>query len=109
MCTSLRDKDNCSRMEVRLVLLLKVTLKHIIVIGGILQLVVVVDNRITGAPPLDCGQIDPFSPSNDPLPYSVNLSDFTFGSYIGGQSYNSKVQTSALVYISYSHTARWAN
>ena len=78
----------------QLIPLLKATVKHIIVLDGILQLVVVVDSRITGAPPLACGQIvpqhDSFSPSNDPLPCSVNLSDFAIGSYIGRQSYNSK-------------------
>ena len=83
----------------------KVTLSYaiILMISSILELVVVVDSRSSGAPIEACAQIAPQhgsnSPSTDPLPFSVDLSDFTFDCYIGGQSYNSK--HSWVVYILY--------
>ena len=73
---------------------MKVTFKYIIILSSILELIVVVDSRPEGAPLSACGDIvpqhSPNSPSTDPLPFAVNLSDFTFDCYIGGQNYTSK-------------------
>ncbi|XP_065899816.1 putative defense protein 3 [Dysidea avara] len=47
--------------------------------------------RPEGAPPEACAQIAPMhagiSPSTDPLPYSVDLSDFTGDEYVPGDTY----------------------
>ena len=72
----------------------KVTFKYIIILSSVLELIVVVDSRPEGAPLSACGDIVPQhgsnSPSTDQLPFTVNLSDFTFDCYIGGQNYISK-------------------
>ena len=56
-----------------------------------------VQGRPEGASPAACGattDIVPdhggLSPSDTPLPYSVDLSDFTSGEYIPGDTYLSK-------------------
>ena len=53
--------------------------------------------RPEGAPPEACAQIAPMhagiSPSTDPLPYSVDLSDFTGDEYVPGDTYQSKTST----------------
>ena len=52
-----------------------------------------VQGRSGGAPLDACGDIIPMhvgSPSNTALPYSVDLSDFTDGEYIPGETYESK-------------------
>ena len=53
--------------------------------------------RPEGAPPEACGITTdivpnhvPNTPSDTPLPYSVDLSDFTGGEYIPGDTYLSK-------------------
>ena len=47
-----------------------------------------------GAPDAACGDITPNhaanSPSNDPFPYTVDLSSFTGNEYIPGETYLSK-------------------
>ena len=52
------------------------------------------DGLSEGAPPEACTDIEPdhhgISPSDDPLPYSVDLSDITGGEYIPERLYNSK-------------------
>ena len=76
---------------------MKVTLKWIIILSSILELVVFVDSFPEGAPLEACADIVPqhsmHTSSTDPLPFSVNLSDFTVNTlvcYIGGQTYTSK-------------------
>ena len=63
----------------------------------ILSLVTTAHGRPEGAPPEACAQIAPMhagiSPSTDPLPYSVDLSDFTGGEYVPGDTYQSKTST----------------
>lgn len=60
----------------------------------ILLVVAAVHGRPEGAPPEACAEIAPMhagiSPSTDPFPYSVDLSDFTGGEYIPGDTYQSK-------------------
>jgi len=75
----------------------KVTLKWIIILSSILELVVFVDSFPTGAPMEACTDITPQhgnnTPSTDPVPFSVDLSDFTVNTlvcYIGGYNYSSK-------------------
>ncbi|XP_065899813.1 reelin domain-containing protein 1-like [Dysidea avara] len=56
-----------------------------------LLLVTTAHGRPEGAPPEACAQIAPMhagiSPSTDPLPYSVDLSDFTGDEYVPGDTY----------------------
>lgn len=56
-----------------------------------------VRGRPEGAPPAACGMTTDIvpnhagiSPSTDPIPYTVDLSDFTGGQYIPGDTYTSK-------------------
>ena len=62
---------------------------------SVLEFVAFVDGQSFGVPPKACAVITPqygtpSQPANT-LPYTVNLSDFTANSYIGGQSYQSKL------------------
>ena len=63
-------------------------------IVAVLLLTTSVQGRSLGAPDDACVDIAPehgsSSPSSDPLPYSVDLSDFTGGEYTPGQTYLSK-------------------
>ena len=65
-------------------------------IAVILLLAAVVQGFPNGAPTDACGIITDIvpihgvPPSNTPLPYSVDLSDFTNGEYIPGDTYTSK-------------------
>ena len=62
-------------------------------IAVLLLVITAVQGRPEGAPPEACGtttDIVPnhgISPSDTPLPYSVDLSDFTDGQYIPGDTY----------------------
>ena len=60
----------------------------------ILSLVTTAHGLPEGAPPEACAQIVPvhagISPSTDPLPFSIDLSDFTGGEYVPGDTYQSK-------------------
>ena len=63
-------------------------------------LVITANGRPEGAPPEACAQIAPMhagiSPSTDPLPFSVDLSDFTGGEYVPGDTYLSKTSFSVV-------------
>jgi len=68
-----------------------------------LLLVTTAYGRPEGAPPEACAQIAPMhagiSPSIDPLPFNVDLSDFTGGEYVPGDTYQSKNTISTIVII----------
>ena len=63
-------------------------------IAVILLVITAVQGRPEGAPPEACGDIAPdhagIAPSDTTLPYTVDLSDFTGGEYIPGNTYTSK-------------------
>ena len=63
----------------------------------LLVAITAVQGRPEGAPPEACGVTTdivpnhvPNTPSDTPLPYSVDLSDFTDGEYTPGNTYLSK-------------------
>ena len=64
-----------------------------------------VDGRPEGAPPIACGIVTDIvpihaniTPSDTPLPYSVDLSDFTGGKYIPGDKYISKKHVATYIH-----------
>ena len=76
----------------------------ILVVSNILGYVLV-SGRPEGAPAAACSNIVPQhsgSPSTDPLPYSVDLSDFPLDHYFRGETYTSKYHiVTASFYIQY--------
>ena len=69
-----------------------------------LLVITAVHGRPEGASPAACGTTTDIvpshaesSPSDTPLPYSVDLSDFTGGQYIPGDTYTSKKQHTKLM------------
>ena len=61
---------------------------------AVILLLVSTAHGLPGGAPLEaCAQIAPMhvgiSPSTDPLPFSVDLSDFTGGEYVPGDTYQS--------------------
>ena len=81
-------------------------------IGVILLLVITsVQGRPEGAPLEACGETTDIvpnhgsnTPSDTPLPYSVDLSDFTDGEYIPGDTYLSK-EYLFMTILNFSHVA----
>ena len=75
-------------------------------IATILFVVTTVHGRSTGASPQACGETTDIvpnhtgsSPSNTPIPYSVDLTDFTAGQYIPEDTYTSKSSYSYAAFI----------